>query len=659
MSLNASPAMRGSAARSHSRRAAGRALAVAPGRRAWISRFPAGAWLLFAGGLANCGGDETGPVPPRTPAAITVFGGDSQLAMQGGAVKDPVLVRVTAADGKGVTAVPVRFEVTIGGGAVEFSETVTTPHGVASPGNWTLGEPGEQQLTATVQGVGSVSFAAEATGRPAAIVFVDGAGQRAEVGTAVPRPPSAMVTDKAGEPLRGIRVVFRAGAGDGGGTVAGAEQWTGAAGRASPDGWTLGTVAGTYRLLAVVPNSDIEGAPAVAEAVAVPGPAAVISAEEGDGQETEAGQPAPVVPRAKVADAYGNGIAGVAVIFEAVAGGGSVAGAETTTDLAGMASPEQWTMGAAAGTNTLSATVQEGPLRGRSASFAAMASPPDFDIEIHHVRGSLVTPAHRRTFDAAVSAWQSAIGNDLRPAMMSKEELNQCGGRHFDVHAESDRVIDDLLIYTQIVEIDGPGAILGLAGPCFIRAENGLPIAGIMAFDIADADALEEGGAFAGTVLHEMAHVLGFGSLWQYLGLLADPASAGNDDPHFVGAAALAAFDSIGGASYTGGAKVPVENLGGDGTRDGHWRESVFGTELMTGWINGGDDPLSAVSIVSLEDLGYEGVDISGADDFRLSRSGEHPGGGRRFYLGADILRIPVGVVDRRGRVIRTLPPGR
>jgi hypothetical protein len=29
---------------------------------------------------------------------------------------------------------------------------------------------------------------------------------------------------------------------------------------------------------------------------------------------------------------------------------------------------------------------------------------------------------------------------------------------------------------------------------------------------------------------------------------------------------------------------VPVENSGGSGTRDAHWRESEFGNEVMTGY---------------------------------------------------------------------------
>ena len=62
-----------------------------------------------------------------------------------------------------------------------------------------------------------------------------------------------------------------------------------------------------------------------------------------------------------------------------------------------------------------------------------------------------------------------------------------------------------------------------------------------------------------------------------------------------------------------------MENTGGPGTRDGHWRESVHNSELMTGWIEGGGsvNPLSAITIASFADMGYV-VDMSAADPYVL-----------------------------------------
>jgi hypothetical protein len=107
-----------------------------------------------------------------------------------------------------------------------------------------------------------------------------------------------------------------------------------------------------------------------------------------------------------------------------------------------------------------------------------------------------------------------------------------------------------------------------------------------------------------------MGHVLGIGSIWDTKGLLT---GAGGSDPRFIGAQATAAYNQIFGRSEAG---VPVENTGGSGTRDSHWRESVFTTELMTGWINSGSTiPLSRVTVGSLADIGYQ-VNMNAADNF-------------------------------------------
>ena len=60
---------------------------------------------------------------------------------------------------------------------------------------------------------------------------------------------------------------------------------------------------------------------------------------------------------------------------------------------------------------------------------------------------------------------------------------------------------------------------------------------------------------------------------------------------------------------------MPVENSGGPGTRDGHWRENVLHRELMTGYVEAGGVPmpLSALTVGSLLDLGYI-VDFSQSD---------------------------------------------
>ena len=60
-----------------------------------------------------------------------------------------------------------------------------------------------------------------------------------------------------------------------------------------------------------------------------------------------------------------------------------------------------------------------------------------------------------------------------------------------------------------------------------------------------------------------------------------------------------------------------LANTGGSGTRDGHWRESTFDTELMTGFTERGPMPLSVITVGALADLGYT-VDRSKADPYTV-----------------------------------------
>ena len=107
----------------------------------------------------------------------------------------------------------------------------------------------------------------------------------------------------------------------------------------------------------------------------------------------------------------------------------------------------------------------------------------------------------------------------------------------------------------------------------------------------------------------------------RWTGLLSGHNTYSNDqsnhDPVFMGRHAVAAYQTNGASRNQALRGVPVENEGGPGTALGHWRESVFGGELMTGRLNHGYVPMSATTIESLEDIGFD-VDVSLADPFIL-----------------------------------------
>jgi hypothetical protein len=97
-----------------------------------------------------------------------------------------------------------------------------------------------------------------------------------------------------------------------------------------------------------------------------------------------------------------------------------------------------------------------------------------------------------------------------------------------------------------------------------------------------------------------------------------------------------------------------VENTGEQGTPDGHWRESVMGNELMTGYIAGTPNPLSLVTVESLADQGYS-VSTAAADPYNLATALQAIRLGPVRLMGDDRLKVPIRAVNAEGRVSRVL----
>lgn len=150
--------------------------------------------------------------------------------------------------------------------------------------------------------------------------------------------------------------------------------------------------------------------------------------------------------------------------------------------------------------------------------------------------------------------------------------------------------------------IDGAGGILGSAGPTYIGKNNQpnaftYATAGTMRFDSADLNSMESNGTLLSVIKHEMAHVIGFGSLWDLNGLYI--AGTGEYTGTHANDAYRIEFDST--ATY-----LPVELDGGQGTADAHFDENWAGpqSDIMTGYIEG-PVTISDTTIASFRDLGY------------------------------------------------------
>ena len=437
------------------------------------------------------------------------------------------------------------------------------------------------------------------------------------------------VTDQDGKALSGADVVWTS-SNDAVATV-------------SPGGLVTAIGAGSADVTATAGSAS-----ASAQVAVVQTPTQLLKVS-GDGQTAPAGVTltAPLV--IQLNDAGGSPIPGQTVTFTVTQGEGSIGTATTVTGNDGRASTT-FTTGTVSGSpQGVSVNIAATTL---SVAFTAVAAadPVRFNIGLKYL--SAATPTQQQAFTNARLRWQNVVTSDLEDVQL-QAAAGDCGSGTPAV----DQTIDDVLILVSLVAIDGEGGVLGGAGPCYVRDPGDpLTVMGVMQFDTADLAMLEADGILGGVILHEMGHVLGIGTLWEFQGLLADPTLPPNAppapgaDPHFTGSQAIGAFDNAGGLTYVAGAKVPVENTGGAGTADAHWRESVFDNELMTGFIGTGSSPLSRITLASLADQGYQ-VDLAAADAYSLIFALRAFDTRPKLLLKNDILRGPIRKVDRRGRV--------
>ena len=591
----------------------------------------------------------------QVPATFSKSSGDAQSATVGTSVALPLTMRLADSSGAGVAGGIITFAVVQGGGTIKASDT-TDANGTASAG-WQLGTTaGTNSVTATLTGSALAALTFTATGHagaPVTMTVQAGDSEIAHAGTAVAVSPGVQLHDAFNNPVSGVIVSFDVTAG--GGFVANPVDTTDASGSAS-DAWTLGS-AGTNTLQASVSLGGVTGNPLTFTATALAGgtPTQAVVAS-GDGQTGLIGYALNFPAAVRVLDSANGPVSGVAVTFAVTGGGGSVTGASTTTDVFGVATAGSWTV--QAGANTLSGTATGAGITGNPVSFTATGVPSTYNIGLRYL--STVSLSRKAVFDSAAAHWERLIFGDIPDITVTGIPAGQCGSNSPAIN----ETIDDIIIFVTLDSIDGPGKILGQSGPCFIRNPGSLPLIGIMHFDTADVASLENSGAFSSVILHEMAHVLGYGAIWtgQFgLNLLAGTGS----DPHFTGAQALAQFNSNGGAGYSAGAKVPVEDcigfppgVCGSGTINGHWRESIFVNELMTGFLNNGSNPLSAITTGSMGDLGYV-VNFAASDPYTVvnALAALRVSGGAAIELRDDIVRLPIFVIDAAGRVVGTIPP--
>jgi hypothetical protein len=570
----------------------------------------------------------------QAAAGIFVVSGNQQEAIRDSTLADPVVARVQDLGGAGVDGVTVTFAPDAGDGTVAATTVVTNSNGEAQT-SWTLGSSyGPKRLQASIPGA-SVQFTATARAEvptpdlatvvPLTVVRTDPTSLESFVASTTIRNDGDLASGTS-------RVALMAGASE----------------------------IGTLNLPSLAPNAqqvvqfNVSPLAAAQYAMKIVADAddAIVELNE---ENNEATRTVDVIQQTSVSTGTTSGLAAAAdkellFRFDVPAGPPTtltiaVTGSNGDIDLygqggtrpssrddynecvsAGPTSNESCQIVLASGTYHIILHAWTdfsgggGPFSNASLTITLGGTPVPYNIDLVFVDSGTVTQ-NQAFRNAATQLTQMIIGDlpDHDFGTANPFPADQCT----DGQPAVTGVVDDLRIYVRIIPIDGPLGTLAQAGPCAIRPQSSLPILGSMSFDEDDLTRLDADGDMYKVVLHEMAHVLGVGTIWNLKGLLINPSQPNNQgaDTHFPGARAIAAFDAAGGTTFTAGSKVPVENMAGPGSGDGHWRETVMGRELMTPFLNSlQSNPFSAITVESLADLGY-GVDPSKAETYSLPGS--------------------------------------
>ena len=303
------------------------------------------------------------------PTKLFIVSGDNQTGIIGEPLADPFVVRVRDRDqdNKPLEGVKVTFTVLTGGGALSTTTTTTDINGLAKS-TLTLGdEPGTNSVEVRAEGVSKeVIFRAEATlppPVPTMLSIISGDNQTGLTGEPLANPFVVEVRDQRGDPMEGVTVTLAVTAGDG--SLSTTTAITDANGQAATT-LRLSTEAGTHTI-EVSAEGISETVTFTAEAMPP-----TLTSVSGDNQSAAAGTTLANPFVVEVRDANGTPLAGVAVTFVVLTGGGTLSATTGTTDASGH-SESTLTLGNDPGTNTVEVSAEG---ISETVTFTAEAIPP-------------------------------------------------------------------------------------------------------------------------------------------------------------------------------------------------------------------------------------------------------------------------------------------
>jgi hypothetical protein len=290
-------------------------------------------------------GVTSGSFDVTTGGATTIAANSSTTpsGTVGGPASPLPSVKVTDAQGNGVSGVTVTFAVTQGGGNVSGGTPTTNVQGIATVGSWTLGPTagsGNNKLTATVTGLSGspVEFTATATpGSAGKLGFITPPPASGTSGQALNPQPVLQLYDSDNNAVSTPGGTVTATLSQGTGVLTNATAVTLSNGRATFSGLRISGVAGTYKL--TFSATDVAGITSDEITIAA-GAVAKLSMATQPSATVPNGQVFPAQPIVQLQDADGNPVSqsGVSILAALIGSGGTLSGGSSvSTDANGQA----------------------------------------------------------------------------------------------------------------------------------------------------------------------------------------------------------------------------------------------------------------------------------------------------------------------------------
>ena len=352
--------------------------------------------------------DTASPSPMLERTTLSIVSGDNQTGLTGGVWAAPFVVEVRDQYNTPLAGTTVTFTVLTGGGRLTAETTRTNANGLAASTLRLGTESGTNTVGVSVEGISeTVTFTARAM--PPTLTSVSGDNQSAAAGTVLANPFVVEVRDGSGSPLAGVAVTFTVLTG--GGALSPPTVTTDANGQAA-NTLRLGTKAGT--------NTVEVSAEGISETVTFTARAMLptLTSISGNNQSAAAGTALANPFVVEVRDGSGSPLAGVAVTFTVLTGGGALSPPTATTDANGQAA-STLRLGTESGTNTVEVSAEG---ISEIVTFSAVAELLEFDLSLSAGFNLIHLPLKVRVVGGIPTPIQSV--SDLYDALGGASSVN-------------------------------------------------------------------------------------------------------------------------------------------------------------------------------------------------------------------------------------------